>query len=337
MKTLILNAIVPCILETKVALDDKVWTAEEIRKKLGAQFKSASLLIPDDSFYAQITTKADVEKLATAIKNKLKIRQAVHIELSSDSHNTSCQQTAKHGFRITLSRTLMVHPLELAATVAHLLAHASLISQKLVHLDQSENEKLADYVTLLSGLGIVTLNGASRGGWRSYRHHAAPPYVLGYMSIDTYRSKLKQRLSSTSEHHSLIGATVAWERADLYGQDVVALEEPCFIKKSTLYHRNSQVSVAIICLFSIAASIFVAVALLQKPAYSNQQLSDLKNSALSLQNSYEGCKLRLEKLHNTLPDDFSSLRVISYEQGRCKSLENRYTSAVKAYNLERTK
>jgi len=73
---------------------------------------------------------------------------------------------------LSIRRRQLRHPVGLAATLAHELAHARLLGEQRIDQARSDSEQLTDLTTIFFGLGIFTANAAfdfsqTQSGWQS--------------------------------------------------------------------------------------------------------------------------------------------------------------------------
>jgi hypothetical protein len=84
---------------------------------------------------------------------------------------------------VALRRRQLRHPVALAATLAHELAHVRLLTERRVDQARKDHEQLTDLTTVFFGLGAFTANAAfdfskSQHGWRASR--------LGYLGEELF-------------------------------------------------------------------------------------------------------------------------------------------------------
>jgi hypothetical protein len=84
---------------------------------------------------------------------------------------------------VAIRRHQLRHPVALAATLAHELAHVRLLTERRVDPARKDHEQLTDLTTVFFGLGVFTANAAfdfskSQQGWRTSR--------LGYLGEELF-------------------------------------------------------------------------------------------------------------------------------------------------------
>jgi hypothetical protein len=99
---------------------------------------------------------------------------------------------------LAVRRRQLRHPVALAATLAHELAHARLLGEQRIDPARSDGEQLTDLTTIFFGTGIFTANAAfdfsqTRSGWQSshlgYLGETLSGYALAYFAY--LRSELE--------------------------------------------------------------------------------------------------------------------------------------------------
>jgi hypothetical protein len=92
---------------------------------------------------------------------------------------------------LAIRRRQLRHPVALAATVAHELAHARLLGERRIDQGRSDGEQLTDLATIFFGMGIFTANAAfdfsqTQSGWQSshlgYLGEKLSGYALAYFA-----------------------------------------------------------------------------------------------------------------------------------------------------------
>jgi hypothetical protein len=88
---------------------------------------------------------------------------------------------------IAIRRDQLHHPVALAATLAHELAHVRLLTERRIDPARKDHEQLTDLATVFFGLGVFTANAAfdfskSEHGWRTAR--------LGYLGEELFSYSL---------------------------------------------------------------------------------------------------------------------------------------------------
>jgi len=92
---------------------------------------------------------------------------------------------------LAIRRRQLQHPVALAATLAHELAHARLLGERRIDPGRSDGEQLTDLATIFFGTGIFTANAAfdfsqTRAGWQSshlgYLGETLSGYALAYFA-----------------------------------------------------------------------------------------------------------------------------------------------------------
>jgi hypothetical protein len=90
---------------------------------------------------------------------------------------------------VAVRRRELRHPVALAATLAHELAHARLLGERRIDPGRSDGEQLTDLTTIFFGTGIFTANAAfdfsqTQSGWQSshlgYLGETLSGYALAY-------------------------------------------------------------------------------------------------------------------------------------------------------------
>jgi hypothetical protein len=93
---------------------------------------------------------------------------------------------------LAIRRRQLRHPVALAATLAHELAHARLLGERRIHPGRSDGEQLTDLTTIFLGAGVFTANAAfdfsrTQGGWQSshlgYLGETLSGYALAYFAL----------------------------------------------------------------------------------------------------------------------------------------------------------
>jgi hypothetical protein len=92
---------------------------------------------------------------------------------------------------LAIRRRQLRHPVALAATLAHELAHARLLGEQRISPGRSDGEQLTDLTTIFLGTGIFTANAAfdysqTQSGWQSshlgYLGETLSGYALAYFA-----------------------------------------------------------------------------------------------------------------------------------------------------------
>lgn len=92
---------------------------------------------------------------------------------------------------LAIRRRQLRHPVALAATLAHELAHARLLGERHIDPGRSDSEQLTDLTTIFFGSGIFTANAAfdfsqTQTGWQSshlgYLGETLSGYALAYFA-----------------------------------------------------------------------------------------------------------------------------------------------------------
>ena len=92
---------------------------------------------------------------------------------------------------LAIRRRQLRHPVALAATLAHELAHARLLGEQRIAPGRSDGEQLTDLTTIILGTGIFTANAAfdysqTQSGWQSshlgYLGETLSGYALAYFA-----------------------------------------------------------------------------------------------------------------------------------------------------------
>ena len=92
---------------------------------------------------------------------------------------------------LAVRRRQLRHPVALAATLAHELAHARLLGEQRIDPDRGDGEQLTDLATIFFGTGIFTANAAfdfsqTQSGWQSshlgYLGETLSGYALAYFA-----------------------------------------------------------------------------------------------------------------------------------------------------------
>ncbi len=318
--------------------DERLWTRQELDRWLGSRFKGASPLFPDDEFYGGALSKNELLLLTDRIKKRLKIRQNVTLQLSRGIEQPGLCILEEKKLQITLPISVFGDPLTAAACIAHLLSHGLIMAEKRQLVDAQENERLADIACLQSGLGIIILNGLNKGGWRTkFRRESHKKSVaLGYFTNAQFGQKLTEYLEIRSVDLDRISSfAVPWNR-HLIGAYNVRKNEHLTkaVKRANILHKESlRWFMATIFLAFLTVGFLSFLALGRTTLLADQRLETLKQTASDLENTYSNCISRYKSLEETIPSDqISSARLLSYEQNRCKSLQNQYNSATQAHN-----
>lgn len=322
--------------QSDITSGSKVWTREELERWLEKRLHGAKLILPDDEFYTNARSKDQIITLANKIKKQLAITKQVTYSISEHIQipgNCSLEDKKIH---ITLSVKVFGNPLLTAACLSHLLAHGLLMSENRISIDDQENERLADIACLQSGLGIVVLNGVNKGGWRT-RYSKKPlrnSPVLGYFTLQQFTDKLVQYIDKHSVNELSVGPhLVSWQRSQLLQTTPLKIKPSKFVYEAERTHKSSirwfKLSVLAVCCFTglaVYATSHQSKQVDPKLAGYRQDADNLRKAYLACNNQYESFKAELPK------DQISSARLLSYEQVRCKSLQNRYNAASIAYN-----
>ncbi len=318
------------------SFSDKIWTRDEIERWLGKRFSGNTILMPTDDFYGKLQTKKELEEFCNELKKIYKIRKNITYSFSPDIKAPGRCSYVDNRLSLILPMYYLGLPLMAAAGCSHLLAHAMLLSEKKIHIDKQEDERLSDLATIYAGLGVVQINGSMRGGLRSYiKQSNSKSAVIGYFNVGQYSARLRHYIHDRDFNlKKATFHTVPWlQRYISSAKPHPAQKLPNFVssaKKRTLRSLYSVIASATIIIVLI---ILLLLGTIFSPVNTDKELKLLKSSATELRLAYDGCISRYQKLQEELPaDEISSVRLLSYEQNRCKSLENRYNNLSNEYN-----
>ena len=194
-----------------VSAKARVWTEDSLqwlRREFGDGALNGDVLLPESIFppASYGGTEADLHAALPRLCTRMGVPiEAVHIELSDDpdlpeldprvpiasqfSGAAGHFQPRGDVFIVAIRRRQLRHPVALAATLAHELAHVRLLGERRVTPDRNDHEQLTDLATVFFGLGVCTANAAfdysqSQFGWRTsqlgYLGEALFGYALAY-------------------------------------------------------------------------------------------------------------------------------------------------------------
>lgn len=314
----------------------RLWTSGELEAKLQKLFYSKSTIFPGDSFYGKLIDKQNLQQLVNKIAEQLKISKPLEVHISTNIKEPEAVSTADGGHCIYFPAGLLARPFEAAAFLCHLLAHVCLNERGLIHADRLEHEELIDHTTIYAGLGIVVINGLHRSGWRYDIHRLLcritgkpdTSQVLGYVSAESYIQKVKQLLGDDISDSNFM-SVAPWERPKMYSKKNLK-NGPLIMERARQRHIGSRLNFMALSLLLVFSALVTYASLSRKPAYLDSSDHHKQQHIKSLRATYDGCKLYLQQLQETMPDDMASDRVIATQQNRCKSLENQYNAAVQS-------
>lgn len=320
-------------------IHDKLWTYGELERWLRERFRTSLPLTPDDAFYGKVRNKDELHALADVITRHLHIKNTVSIELSDRVPLPGSISYENNTLYLVCPVTYIGSPLRAAAGLAHLLAHGVILTGKRLHIDPGENERLADIACIQAGLGLVVINGADKGGWRTifYRKSLRRSPMIGYYSLKQFILQTQRFFEQRGTPQTrFLNYVVPWHRSKFPRRKKAGRRHmPNSITNAFIAHNRSIRTFIVLSTFLLLLSLTGGYVLTRTPLGFgvDRQLTHLRQSANELKLAHEQCADRYQNLKSTLPmDQISSVRLLSYEQTRCKSLENRYNTAVVQYN-----
>ncbi len=190
----------------------RLWTEESLRwlrGEFGDDALRGEVLLPETMFPPGSYTGSEDD--ASVVLRRLCDRigvptDSVRIEFDDDpdvapdprvpvAHQFSgaAGEYRRHGGMAVLAirRRQLRHPVALAATLAHELAHARLLGERRIDPGRSDGEQLTDLTTIFFGTGIFTANAAfdfsqTQSGWQSsnlgYLGETLSGYALAYFA-----------------------------------------------------------------------------------------------------------------------------------------------------------
>jgi hypothetical protein len=317
--------------------DSRLWTRTELDAWAAEHCKHSSLYLPDDSLYATIKHKEDVKNQVELLKKHLKLHRNIDLKLSDVVGFPGLCTYYDKKLQITLPYAAMGSSIISAACIAHLLAHGTCLISKKVSVDNIENERIADIVAIQAGLGIVLLNGMNSGGWHTLLHKNPinKTKVFGYFTPAQAALHTKEYIEKRNENEVKAAKhTVSWLRPLLTHKKSQRKDtEPAALQVVSRKHMSSRRW------FTALAALISGIILLGGYTWLNStnaldsELQGRLKAAQDLKIAHAACLERLTALREELPkDQLSSDRLLSFEQSRCKSLQNRYNSAADSYN-----